>query len=242
MYSKILFTLALTLLYVSSPLVAQDQINLERAWSFEEHEWLDPISTRLVLYANQPGRLVLLDHHNKELRQEQGNPVWLVFVWQMENQEEIPDQLFYVNFTPEEGSGPAFQRLLRVTPGDDVHFLLVKDHDQWIWRSTPSLPREISLQSLSENDDSAAPSVWMSVEAIDDELDTFWQLLNDAGIAEPELIDVAEDIKSQGFALMGDGLYAEALLMLQQSYKIEPTSELLDRIKRLEAYIDLQIQ
>lgn len=242
MNSKLLVSLSLALLFITPLLTAQDRLNFEPAWSLESEEWEDPISTRLILHTTQQGRLVLLDQHHKELRQEQGSPVWLTYVWQMENEEEIPDQLFYANFLPEDGSGTPFQRLLRVTPGSDVRFTLIKDQGQWVWRSMPDLPQEISLQLSSEKVVHDDQSAWTSVDALDDDLNTFWQLLSDAGIEEPTFNDVAAELKVQGFTLIGEGLYAEALLILTQSYDMEPASELLDRIKRLEAYIDLQAQ
>ncbi|TVQ71425.1 MAG: hypothetical protein EA373_04580 [Oceanospirillales bacterium] len=242
MNNKLLVSLSLALLFITTPITAQDRLNFERAWSLETEEWEDPISTRLILHTTQQGRLVLLDQHNRELRQEQGSPVWLVYVWQMENEEEIPDQLFYANFFPEDESGTPFQRLLRVTPGTDARFTLINDQGEWIWRSMPDLPQEISLQLSSEKLLHDEQSAWMSANALDDDLNAFWQLLSEVGIEEPTFSDVAADLKAQGFTLIGEGLYAEALLILKQSYDIDPTSDLLDRIKRLEAYVDLQAQ
>lgn len=235
-----LVTLMLPALLCCAPwLSAQERPPLERAWSVEEVEWIDPVTTRLSLYSNEPGQLVLLDAAHRPLQQEQGQPLWLVHVWQMENEEVLPDQLFYTRFMPE--TGPAFQRMLRVTPGTDVRLVLIQDQGQWIWQQLDEKNHKINQIAIELAVEPEHYS-WMSADALDQDLETFWQLLDTAGIPAPDLSDAAALLQAQGFELLGEGLYAEALLILKESYALHATPELLDRIGRLERYLDLQGQ
>lgn len=220
-----------------SPMSLADQeAGIQRFLMVEETDWIDPLTTRLSLYSGVAGELVLLDAEFNEIQREQGSPVFLVHVWQMENADELPDQLFFVRFIPEQA--PPFQRLLRVTPGEDVRRSLTRAQRQWFWEPVEQLPVLVQT-ALPEAAESAA-EVWMSLSALDQELDEFIGQLNAAGVEMPDETDFAEALKQEGFALMGEGLYAEALLLLQQSFAIHAAEDLQDRIERLELYLDLQ--
>ena len=235
-----LFSLTLLVCFSTiSAVQAQERPVLERVWSQEAPEWVDPVTTRLSLYSAQGGRLVLLDSRQRPLQQEQGQPLWLVHVWQMENEDELPDQLFYTRFTPERGAG--IERLLRVTPGTDVRLTLVQEQGQWLWKPLSDIPIDINNMVMKDEAGSEL-FAWMSTTAIDQDLAAFWTQLEEAGMSAPTEADLAADLQVRGFVLMGEGLYAEALLLLKESYAIHATPELLDRIGRLERYLDLQVQ
>lgn len=222
-----------------SPISLADQMPpIERFLTAESVEWIDPITTRLSLYINQAGRLVLLDAELNEVQRASGNSVFVVHAWQMENADELEDQLFFVRFMPVDGL--PFQRLLRVTPGEDVQRELTREERQWVWRDVEklSVPRQVP----SEREQESSPEPWISISALDEELDSFIQQLAGAGIQMPEEEDLADELRVRGLVLIGEGLYAEALLLLRQSFAIHAASELEDRIQRLELYLDVRTQ
>lgn len=231
--------MASLLLLCASLLHAQERPDLERAWSADDVEWADPITTRLSLYSAEPGQLMLLDAEYTMLQQKQNRPLWLVHVWQMENAKNLADALFHIRFTPDEGV--PFQRMLRVTPGTDVRFVLTREQGTWLWQSLAAIPDEIRQLASSTSDEPKAYS-WMDVESLDQDITAFMRQLDAAGVTAPDPADPAAALKERGFALLGEGHYAEALLVLKESQALNPTTELTDRIERLERYLDLQGQ
>ena len=222
-----------------APFSLADQMPpIDRFLMVESVEWIDPVITRLSLYSAQAGQLVLLDAELNEVQRASGSSVFVVHAWQMENADELEDQLFFVRFIP--ADGPPFQRLLRVTPGEDAQRELTRAERQWLWQAVEeiSAPQE---EPFAQHGASPAEP-WTSISALDQELDSFIQQLDVAGIQMPEEEDFADALRLRGLALIGEGLYAEALLLLQESFAIHAAPGLEDRIKRLELYLDLQAQ
>ncbi|MFP4154433.1 MAG: hypothetical protein ACLFSG_01905 [Halothiobacillaceae bacterium] len=194
-----------------------------------DHRAITPIRVR----AEQPGELSLRDASGEVVARDRGAQPAIVHDWRHDAGEPVPDTVFTIQFTPNDGQ-PGTRRLLRVRAGEAVNRVFGPGPDGQGWQMQPTEANTFMPSGLERASGQGAALI----EAPEDLERELAALLALEEPADP--VQRAGELRAAGQARILEGDYEAALELLEQSLALSHDAALADRIERLRLFLEVR--